>query len=66
MILTIILAANCAAPIMINKTDKEWNEQDYNHLAIAKKRCGQIYKNSACVKKFIKRTETDYSVVCGK
>lgn len=66
MILTIILAANCAAPIMINKTDKEWNEQDYKHLASAKKRCGQLYKESKCVKKFIKRTESDYSVICGK
>jgi hypothetical protein len=49
-----------------NKTNDPWNETDYKHAEIAHKRCGIIYKNSACVKIFTKRTENrDYSVICG-
>ena len=51
---------------MVNNTDQPWNDFDNQHLKIAQKRCGEIYKNSPCVKMFKKRTERDYSVICGK
>lgn len=65
---TILFLATLSCPEikMINKTDKPWNDFDYQHLEIAKKRCGEIYPNSVCVKQFIKRTESDFSVICGK
>ncbi len=64
LILVALLA--CNPPIIENRTEFPWNDYDQQHLDTAKKRCGEIYKNSPCVVKFIKRTESDYSVICGK
>lgn len=64
--LILTAALNCSPTEMINKTSDPWNDQDKQHLDIAKKRCGEIYKNSACVRTFIKRTTSDYSVICSK
>ncbi len=64
--LILLSALNCPKIIMENRTDKAWNDFDNQHLAIAKKRCGEIYRKSPCVKLFRKRSESDYSVICGK
>lgn len=63
---SLILAGllTCPTVEIINKTDT-WNDMDQKTLQRAKKRCGQLYIKSPCVKKFVKRTETDYSVTCG-
>ena len=63
-----ILAATLACPSikMENKTSFPWNDFDYKNLKKAEKRCGELYKTSLCVKRFIKWGEKDYSVVCGK
>ncbi len=64
--LLILLALACPEPKMENLTSDPWNQQDYDHLKVAKKRCGEIYKASPCVILFRKRTTSDYSVICGK
>lgn len=58
--------AYCPKPEIVNESKKPFNEQDKQTLARAYKRCGELYKDSPCVKLFIKRTERDYAVICGK
>jgi hypothetical protein len=66
-IILIASLLNCPKTEFINKTNEFWNEMDYKHLSMAQKRCGEIYKNSPCLKLFIKRTvNRDYSAICGK
>lgn len=48
-----------------NWTKEPVNEYDIKHYRIAKRRCGEIYKKSPCIKLFRKRTSSDYSVICG-
>lgn len=57
---------SCPQIKMINRTSDSWNTQDYNHLKTAQKRCGEIYSKSPCVKVFIKRSISDYSVTCSE
>ena len=64
--LVTFLGSTCLEPKMVNLTKLPWNYADIMHLDIAKKRCGEIYKSSACVIEFRKRTSSDYSVICGK
>lgn len=56
----------CAETKIVNYTDLPWNSHDQKHLEIAQKRCGELYKNSKCLKEFRKRTSSDYSAICGK
>lgn len=65
MILSLVLAV-CAPTKMVNLTNLDWNDFDRQHLQVAKKRCGEIYKKSPCALEFRKRSERDYSVICGK
>ncbi len=65
--LIFVLSLTCGAPIMENRTFEEWNKTDLQHLEAAKSGCKRIYKQSPCVKVFIKRSrQRDYSVICGK
>jgi len=67
--MSIVLAAVmafCPATKFENKTDLPWNEFDNKHYLTAKKRCGEIYQKSPCVKVFRKRSESDFSVICGE
>lgn len=65
---TLILLALVACPktIFENQSKFNWNDEDFKVYEKARIRCGEIYKESPCVKKFIKRDKQDYSVVCGK
>lgn len=66
--LNLILATlvSCPITLMVNKTNKDWNDYDRMHLVRARQRCGEIYKKSPCLIEFRKRTESDYSAICGK
>lgn len=54
----------CPETVIINKT-KSWNDEDARSLAYAQHRCIELYPDAPCCKTFIKRTTSDYSVVCG-
>lgn len=58
------LAMTCPETIIDNRTN-EWTPYDMQTLAHAKVRCGEIYPDSPCVKKFIKKDESTYNVICG-
>lgn len=66
LVMSIVTLNNgCPKPKIENRTSYDWNSFDSVSLRTAVKRCGEIYRNSPCVKRFIKRGERDYSVVCG-
>lgn len=54
----------CAAVQIINLTDS-WVKIDDQNLAVAEKRCTELYPNSPCLKKFIKKEERVYQAICG-
>lgn len=64
--INLVLALTCGLTLMENRTEFDWNDYDRAHLTVAKKRCGEIYKKSYCLIQFIKRSESDYSAICGK
>jgi hypothetical protein len=66
MSLILLLALSCPDTKMINNSGLPWNKYDYSVLQSAKKRCGEIYPDAPCVKKFYKKEETNYWVICGK
>lgn len=55
----------CIAVILINQTPN-WTKFDQVTLERAKTRCGYYYKNSPCLKRFIKVKELQYRAICGK
>jgi hypothetical protein len=61
----LLLALSCSPPVMQNKTKYPWNDFDRKELKYAQKRCGEIYKDSPCVKLFKKYDKNQYSVICG-
>jgi hypothetical protein len=56
----------CPKPNIVNESKKPFNQTDKVTLQRAYKRCGELYPESPCVKLFIKRTERDYAVICGR
>jgi uncharacterized protein (DUF1778 family) len=62
----IVMALSCAQPIMENRTQFPWNENDYWNLETALPKCQKLYPKSPCIKKFIKLGERDYRVICSK
>ena len=67
MSLLLLLALSCPNTIIINQNKEPWNEFDAKTLASAKIRCGELYPDAPCVKKFYKRPdEQNYWVICGK
>lgn len=65
-VLAAMMALSCPVTKMQNVTKYPWNDHDRAILAQAKKRCGELYSDSHCVKLFRKYGKQDYSVVCGK
>lgn len=53
----------------VDMTDSLQTNQDVEMIIQAKKRCGEIYKKSPCVKQFIIKLDDwgdrAYSIVCG-
>jgi hypothetical protein len=58
------LALACGPTTMIG-FNGPLNEVDKASLAQAKVRCGELYKESPCVKLFQKMGEREYRVMCG-
>lgn len=54
----------CSKIIVINDTGI-WTDFDQKTLEAAKVRCGQLYKNSPCLKLFKKIEDKTYSAICG-
>jgi len=57
------LALYCASTLVVNLT-KVWTNEDMSALQKAHQRCGELYKNSPCVKKFVKVKSNVYRVIC--
>jgi len=53
-------------PATVYNTSGEWNIIDSRQLSFSKKRCGEIYKKSPCLKYFWKVEENLYRVICGR
>lgn len=66
MLRTSLLLFNlfCNPTEILNYTDK-WIYIDQESLDYGKKRCVQIYPDSPCLIKFIKKEENTYSAICG-
>lgn len=56
---------SCPKTVMLNTSKFPWVDYDYEILDYSKKRCGQMYQNSPCVKLFKKYNKQQYSVICG-
>jgi len=61
-----LVAAMCPMPNFENRTNFPWNKFDEKTLIRAQVRCGELYRNSPCVKKFVKTGERDYRALCGR
>lgn len=65
MIFFVLAALSCPEVKMQNVSGHPWNGYDKEILQQAKKRCGELYSDSPCVKLFRKWGKQDYSVICG-
>lgn len=59
LLLAFVMAV-CPATLIVNDSGVPWTSFDQRTLDRAKQRCGQLYQRSPCLKKFVKRTATDY------
>lgn len=62
--LLLIAALKCGVPTVVNRT-AVWNNEDRLVLKTAVKRCGELFEDAPCVKKFIKTEIRVYRVICG-
>lgn len=62
----IVLALSCPATKVVNTSKFAWNDFDQSEMKYAQKRCGEIYNDAPCVKRFTKYNLNQYSVVCGE
>lgn len=58
------LALICVLTTIVNKTST-WTENDKKALKKAKVRCGQLYPDAPCLKRFVKLGENRYNALCG-
>lgn len=64
--LLILLTVACPQTKMINRSKLPWVEYDRKEMKYAKKRCGEIYSDSPCLKEFYKLGFQDYYASCGE
>ena len=57
--------ALCGKPQIVNNTNS-WTLHDEEVLNRAKTRCGEIWKDAVCLKKFVKIETGRYMAGCGK
>lgn len=57
---------SCPAILMVNKSEEPWNNKDYDTKKRAMQRCGEIYKDSPCLKVFVKTEPQSYWAICGE
>jgi hypothetical protein len=51
--------------VAIQNQTKRWDSHDEKALIRASERCGEIYPDAPCLKKFYKLDENRYSALCG-
>lgn len=58
----------CLTTLLLNITNIEFNKQDYNALKRAKYVCRSDarYKDTPCLKKFLKKETRVYWAICGE
>ena len=56
----------CAVTLVINLSSEPINSQDEVNMGVAAKRCGELYKDAPCLKKFIKVEPLMYRAICGE
>lgn len=59
------ISLGCPIPQFFNNTPYPKNKVDVSQMQVAMNRCGQLYKNSPCLKTFTKTGIQDYKAVCG-
>jgi hypothetical protein len=64
--LLVLLALSCPATKLQNTSLYPWDKEDKKYLATAKRRCGQLYPDSPCLKLFKKFDELSYIAICGE
>lgn len=57
---------SCLVPVVINLSTDVWESIDFHNLKSASIRCGEIYKKSPCVAKFVKVKDRTYHIYCGE
>lgn len=60
-----VINLNCPPTVIENRTDT-WTKLDQDTLNRAKHRCGELYKESPCLKFFRKKAERTYNALCGQ
>ena len=63
-VVQLVLLFNCSEPVIENHTDK-WTGLDQQNYEQAIKRCPELYKDSPCLKVFIKKEDRVYNAICG-
>jgi hypothetical protein len=61
----LLLALSCPVTKMQNTSGYSWNNYDRSELKYARKRCGEIWPDSPCLKLFKKYDKKQYSCICG-
>ena len=55
----------CPKPEIINNTNV-WTKRDQITLDHAKLRCKELFNDAPCLKRFVKKEELVYNVICGE
>lgn len=63
--LLLVTLLSCGPTNFVNQSAYKINTQDKQHLKAAQKRCPELYKQSPCLKTFIKRDVGIYWAICG-
>lgn len=62
----LVILLSCPTTTIQNTSGYPWNDYDTSILNQARKRCGEIYNDSPCIKLFKKWGKQDYSVICSE
>lgn len=57
--------SSCPFPEIVNN-GADWTQKDLDTLQTARRRCGEIWPDAPCLKRFEKTKEGQYRAVCGK
>jgi hypothetical protein len=66
MIGLLFISLTCSKPIIENRTNLLWNNNDQKALKSATKRCKVHFPELPCLKKFSKVKFNTYYATCGK
>ena len=66
MALLLLTLLTCPQPKVVNLSNEAFNDHDRKTLQIVARRCIMKYKNSPCLKYFIKKEKRNYRAICGE